>query len=169
MRLMVLILATALLAGSALAHAEEPPAKKKVPHHPQTERLVQRQGKASYYNDSFQGKKTATGEKFSQEKMTAASKDLPLGSRVTVTNKENGKSVDVEVNDRGPHVKGRVIDLSKKAATTIGITPKDGLAPVKVQARPSSQPTEELKQAVGEKAAGRGGIEEAEGSSTPPP
>jgi rare lipoprotein A len=166
---MVLILATALLAGTALGHAEEPPAKKKAPYHPQTERLVQRQGKASYYDDSFQGKKTATGEKFSQEKMTAASKDLPLGSRVTVTNKENGKSVNVEVNDRGPHVKGRVIDLSRKAATEIGITRKEGLAPVKVQARPSSQPTEELKQAVGEKAAGPGGIEEAQDSSMPPP
>jgi rare lipoprotein A len=168
MRLMALVLATALLAGTALAHAEATPAKKKVPHHPQTERLVQRQGKASYYNDSFQGKKTATGEKFSQEKMTAASKDLPLGSRVTVTNKTNGKSVDVEVNDRGPYVKGRVIDLSKKAATEIGITRKDGVAPVKVEARPSSQPTEELKQQVGQEAAGRGGIQEAAGSSAQP-
>ena len=94
MRLMALVLTTALLAGTSLAHAETAPAQKKVPHHPQTERLVRRQGKASYYNDSFQGKKTATGEKCSQEKMTAASKDLPLGSQVTVTNKKNGKSVE---------------------------------------------------------------------------
>jgi rare lipoprotein A len=176
--------AVALFAGSTLSlAADDPPTGNSDLHrktqrhaqptgngdrHRKTERLAQRQGKASVYDDSFQGKKTATGEPFSQEKMTAAAKDLPLGSHVTVTNKENGKSVDVKVNDRGPHVKGRVIDLSKKAATTIGITPKDGVAPVKVEARPSSQPTDELKEAVREKAAGRGGEQEAEGSAAPP-
>jgi rare lipoprotein A len=173
MRFSILALAVALFAGSTVTYAADPPAGKRDRHHKterldKTERLAQRQGKASVYDDSFQGKKTATGEPFSQEQMTAAAKDLPLGSHVTVTNKQNGKSVDVKVNDRGPHVKGRVIDLSKKAATTIGITPKDGVAPVKVEARPSSQPTEELKAAVREKAAGRGGVKEAEGSSTPP-
>ena len=165
MRISILASAVALFAGSTLSCAAEPPAGDGDRHH-QSERLAQQQGKASFYDDSFQGKKTATGERFSQEKMTAASKDLPLGSHVTVTNKENGKSVDVKVNDRGPYVKGRVIDLSKKAANTIGIRPEDGLAPVKVEARPSSQPTEELKEAVREKAAGPDGVREAEGSST---
>ena len=70
-----------------------------------------------------------------------------LGTRVTVTNQQNGKSVDVKINDRGPYVDGRVIDLSKKAASKIGIK-EQGIAPVKVEARPSSQPTEDLKAAV---------------------
>lgn len=163
MRISVLALVGALFAGSTLAWAADPPAGDN-DHQP--ERLAQRQGKASFYSDSFEGKNTATGEPFSQEKMTAAAKDLPLGSHVTVTNKRNGKSVNVKVNDRGPYVKGRVIDLSKTAARKIGITRKDGLAPVKVEARPSSQPTEELKEAVRDKAAGPGGVVEAEGSST---
>jgi rare lipoprotein A len=166
MRVAILTLAVAFLAGSSPSFAVDSSAAPADGHH-HSERLARQQGKASFYDDSFQGKKTATGEKFSQEKMTAASKDLPLGSHVTVTNKANGKSVNVKVNDRGPHVKGRVIDLSKKAAGKIGITPKQGLAPVKVEARPSSQPTEELKEAVREKAAGPGGVQEAEGSSMP--
>ncbi|MDB5408141.1 MAG: septal ring lytic transglycosylase RlpA family lipoprotein [Rhodospirillales bacterium] len=165
MRVSIFAFSVAVVVGSALAQASEAPTG--AGSHRHGERLAQRHGKASFYDDKFQGRKTATGERFSQEKLTAASKDLPLGSHVTVTNKENGKSVDVKVNDRGPHVKGRVIDLSKKAATKIGITPEDGLAPVKVEARPSSQPTEELKQAVHEKAESTGGVIEAEGSSTP--
>jgi rare lipoprotein A len=123
------------------------------------EPVLQQQGEASYYADKFRGRKTATGETFSQDKMTAASRDLPLGAHVTVTNQENGKSVDVKVNDRGPYVDGRVIDLSKKAAEKLDMK-KDGVAPVTVEARPSAQPTEELKQAVQEKAVGQ----EQEGS-----
>jgi rare lipoprotein A len=96
-----------------------------------------RVGKASVYHDNFQGHKTATGETFSQHKLTAASPDLPLGSKATVTNRENGKSVEVEVNDRGPYVDGRVIDLSKTAAKRIGVDGgKDGVAPVIVEAKP---------------------------------
>ena len=116
------------------------------------EPVLQQQGEASYYADKFHGRKTATGETFSQNKLTAASRDLPLGTHVTVTNQENGKSVDVKVNDRGPYVDGRVIDLSKKAAEKLDMK-DDGVAPVTVEARPSAQPTEELKQAVQEKAA----------------
>src|SRR5258707_14810127 len=66
------------------------------------EPTARREGGASFYSDHFQGHKTATGERFTQNKLTAASPDLPLGANVTVTNRENGKSVDVEVNDRGP-------------------------------------------------------------------
>jgi rare lipoprotein A len=169
MRVAILTLAVAFFAGSSPSFADDPPAAPANGHH-HSERVARQQGKASFYNDSFQGKKTANGEEFSQEKMTAASKDLPLGSHVTVTNKANDKSVDVKVNDRGPYVKGRVIDLSKKAAIKIGITTKKGLAPVKVEARPSSQPTEELQEAVREQAVGsggaqEGGVQEAEGSS----
>ncbi len=70
---------------------------------------------ASYYADKFNGKKTASGEKFSNSKLTAAHKKLAFGTKVKVTNKSNGKSVVVVVNDRGPFGGGRDIDLSKKA------------------------------------------------------
>src|SRR5690349_17397589 len=101
--------------------------------HAANEPLVQQHGIASYYADSFHGQKTANGEIFRQDRLTAASRDLPLGTMVTVTNEENGKSVDVKVNDRGPYVDGRVIDLSKRAAARIGIE-QQGIAPVKVEA-----------------------------------
>lgn len=76
-------------------------------------------GKASYYADKFEGRKTSNGEIFSQNKKTAASKTLPFGTKVTVKNIANGKTVKVRVNDRGPFVVGRTIDLSKKAAEKI--------------------------------------------------
>lgn len=70
---------------------------------------------ASYYHDKFNGKKTASGEKFSNSKLTAAHKKLPFGTKVKVTNIANDKSVIVIINDRGPFSAGRDIDLSKKA------------------------------------------------------
>ncbi len=76
-------------------------------------------GRASYYADKFEGRKTSNGEIFSQDKMTAASKTLPFGTKVTVKNLANGKTVKVRINDRGPFVAGRSIDLSKKAAKKI--------------------------------------------------
>lgn len=94
--------------------------------------VFEQSGKASFYGGGFHGRKTASGERFDQNDLTAAHRSLPLGSEVTVTNKENGESVDVTINDRGPYVKGRIIDLSKRAAREIGI--KDGIAPVQVEA-----------------------------------
>jgi rare lipoprotein A len=88
-------------------------------------------GKASFYADSFQGKKTANGERFRQGKLTAAHKSLPFGTIVKVTNLKNGKTVKVRINDRGPYAAGRIIDLSKKAAKKIGMV-KQGVADVKV-------------------------------------
>lgn len=70
---------------------------------------------ATYYHDKFNGKKTASGEKFSNSKLTAAHKKLPFGTKVKVTNTVNDKSVIVTINDRGPFTRGRDIDLSKKA------------------------------------------------------
>jgi rare lipoprotein A len=136
----LLTLALAFTAGSAIA---EPIEARRVGGEP----VVVQQGDASYYHDKFQGRETATGETFSQDKLTAASKDLPLGTKVKVTNEENGKSVTVRVNDRGPYVDGRVIDLSKKAADKLDIK-KDGVAPVEVEAKPSAQPDPEVKEAV---------------------
>lgn len=76
-------------------------------------------GKASYYADKFQGRQTANGEIFRQRKKTAAHRTLPFGTKVTVKNLSNGKKVKVRINDRGPFAKGRIIDLSKKAAKKI--------------------------------------------------
>jgi rare lipoprotein A len=89
-------------------------------------------GRASYYADKFDGRKTASGAIFKQNKLTAAHKTLPFGTMVKVTNLDNGRSVKVEINDRGPFVAGRMIDLSKKAANKIGMVGA-GVANVKVQ------------------------------------
>ncbi|MEN3794494.1 septal ring lytic transglycosylase RlpA family protein [Fulvimarina sp. MAC3] len=78
-------------------------------------------GHASYYGKRFHGRTTANGEKFNMNAMTAAHKTLPFGTKVKVTNRNNGKSVVVRINDRGPYVGGRVIDLSRGAAAKIGM------------------------------------------------
>ena len=78
-------------------------------------------GMASYYGDKFHGKKTASGEIFNKWDYTCAHKKLPFGTRLRVTNLKNKKSVIVRVNDRGPFVKGRIVDLSYAAAKKIGM------------------------------------------------
>ncbi len=78
-------------------------------------------GKASYYGDKFHGRPTASGAKYDKRKFTAAHRKLPFGTKLKVTNLNNGKSVIVEVNDRGPFSKGRIIDLSRAAAEKIGM------------------------------------------------
>lgn len=88
--------------------------------------------RASWYGPGFNGKRTATGERFSQSKLTAAAKDLPLGSKVKVTNLDNGRSTVVKVNDCGPYKHGRKIDLSKRAAEKLGMVHK-GEATVKAK------------------------------------
>ena len=89
-------------------------------------------GIASFYGAYFAGKKTASGERFNPSKMTAAHKTLPFGTRVRVTNMRNGRSVVVRINDRGPFIRGRVIDLSRGAAGVIGMIGR-GIAPVRVE------------------------------------
>ena len=78
-------------------------------------------GHASYYGRRFHGRSTASGERFDMHALTAAHRTLPFGSLVRVTNPHNGRSVTVRINDRGPFVRGRTIDLSRAAATQIGI------------------------------------------------
>ena len=95
--------------------------------------IIEQVGEASSYGRGFHGKKTATGEKFNQNDRTAAHPTLPMGTQATVTNLNTGNSVDVKINDRGPYVKGRDIDLSKRAAKELGMT-KEGVAPVKIEA-----------------------------------
>jgi rare lipoprotein A len=89
-------------------------------------------GEASWYGPGFHGRKTASGERFDQQKLTAAHMELPLGTKAVVTNLENGRSVEVEINDRGPYVPGRAIDLSKAAARELGMI-EAGVAPVLVE------------------------------------
>lgn len=89
-------------------------------------------GKASFYADKFEGRTTASGEKYKHNKLTAAHKTLPFGTKVRVTNLANSKSVEVVINDRGPYVDGRIIDLSKSAAEQLGFV-NLGLAEVKME------------------------------------
>ena len=78
-------------------------------------------GTASYYGRKFDGRRTASGETFDMTEMTAAHRTLPFGSKVRVTNAENGRSVVVRINDRGPFSGGRVIDVSRAAAQRLGL------------------------------------------------
>ena len=90
------------------------------------------QGEASYYADSLQGNKTASGEPYDKNALTAAHRTLSFGTRVKVTYPKTGKSVVVTINDRGPHVKGRIIDLSGAAADQLGLK-QDGHGEVTVE------------------------------------
>lgn len=79
------------------------------------------EGEASYYGSELAGNRTASGERFNPRELTAAHRTLPLGSKIRVTNKSNGKSVIVRVNDRGPFVKRRIVDVSRAAAEEIAM------------------------------------------------
>jgi rare lipoprotein A len=89
-------------------------------------------GMASFYADKYVGRKTSNGETFKQNKLTAAHKTLPFGTKVKVTNLNNGQSVKVRINDRGPFIQGRIIDLSKKAAQKINMV-NAGVAKVTIR------------------------------------
>ncbi len=102
-------------------------------------------GKASWYGPGFQGKITASGEKFDMNKLTAAHKVLEFGTIVRVTNINNKKKVIVKINDRGPFTKNRIIDLSKKAAERIDML-KTGIADVKIEVIEPNELKKLLKQ-----------------------
>lgn len=95
--------------------------------------VVEQEGVASWYGRHWRGRRTASGRIFDERRLTAASLTLPLNTRARVTNLQNGRSIDVVVNDRGPYVAGRILDLSRKAARVLGIT-QAGLANVAVAA-----------------------------------
>jgi rare lipoprotein A len=123
-----------ILAGCAI-HATIPPPPPRVyrslaaPAHTGSERsqIV----RASWYGSEFADHRTTSGERFDPNQLTAASKTLPLGSVVKVTNPKNGRSVRVRINDRGPYVRGRSLDLSRRAAQKLGMT-HEGVAPVRI-------------------------------------
>jgi rare lipoprotein A len=89
-------------------------------------------GIATYYSDKFQGKRTANGEHYNKNELTAAHPSLPFNTRIKVTNINTKKSVVVRINDRGPHIKGRALDMSRAAAAKIGLISK-GKAKVKIE------------------------------------
>jgi rare lipoprotein A len=151
-RIIVLALAAATLSGTAVPVLANEKAKVPPVHveHEDGEEILVHKGEASFYSQKFHGRTTASGEPMNQNKPTAASRTLPLGAKATVTNQENGKSVDVIVNDRGPYVDGRVIDLSRSAARKLDMI-DDGTAPVKVEVKPSEQPTDTAREKVEEK------------------
>lgn len=90
------------------------------------------EGLASFYGRKFQGRLTASGERYDMYRLTAAHPSLPFGTRVRVTHLENGRYVTVRINDRGPFIAGRIIDLSYRAARELGMI-QQGLARVRVE------------------------------------
>lgn len=98
--------------------------------------VVNNQAQASYYHDKFNGRKTASGDLFSNKEYTAAHKTLAFGTKVRVTNLSNNKEVIVEINDRGPFTKGRQLDLSKKAFMEIAKNKNHGTLKVKIEVLP---------------------------------
>lgn len=110
--------------GKARAALKQPSEKAGKAGKPQT-------GKASFYSHKLSGKKMAGGERMNPNSNNAASKTLPLGTRARVTNLHNGKSAIVVIKDRGPHVRGRIIDVSPATARLLGAS-KQGVIPVRV-------------------------------------
>jgi rare lipoprotein A len=119
-RILYLLGLFALLAGCATSETAIDP------------RGYDERGGASFYGARHQGKRTASGERFDQAELTAAHRRLPFGTRVQVTNLANQRSVVVRVNDRGPHKRSRLIDLSRAAAEQLGMI-GSGTAQVRVQ------------------------------------
>jgi rare lipoprotein A len=103
-------------------------------------------GVASYYGKKFHGRTTANGERFDMYEMTAAHRGLPLGTLVRVTNIKNGRCIQVRVNDRGPYIKGRVLDLSYGAARKLGMI-HDGTTKVKIDVLEHRTPPAQLRRA----------------------
>src|SRR5262245_53708801 len=134
----------------------EVPSIAKIPSPPQTEQAppvpkvpqpaqptLVATGLASWYGPKFHGRRTASGEVFNQDKFTAAHPTLPWGTKVKVTNLANGKSVDVRINDRGPFGKGRIIDVSRAAARSLGMVGQ-GIANVQIEWLSDSEKTNDL-------------------------
>ncbi|MGB3691884.1 MAG: septal ring lytic transglycosylase RlpA family protein [Spirulinaceae cyanobacterium] len=112
-----------------------PPLPSEMPEIPEVdvEKVISRAtGMASWYGPGFHGRRTANGERFNQNAMTAAHRSLPFNTRVRVTNKNNGRSLVLRINDRGPFIRGRIIDVSVGAAKQLGMY-SSGVAPVKVE------------------------------------
>lgn len=117
----VVALAGGLLGSCSVISSPRYPVGPAKPIRARLHRAKTRLATASWYGPGFNGKRTASGEIFDQDRLTAASRTLPLGSRVRVVDLRTGRSVTVRINDRGPYVRGRAIDLSRAAAERIGL------------------------------------------------
>jgi rare lipoprotein A len=153
--------AAVLLTGGTVSHcfAQEPTPQaepvlkntqatrdaEKTKHHPADLTARKRLGKASFYAPMFAGRKMANGNLMNPHSNNAASKTLPLGTTAKVTNLETGKSALVIIQDRGPYVPGRIVDLSPATAKEIGITPRKGVAMVVVAPIAVPQPGGDVK------------------------
>jgi rare lipoprotein A len=118
----------------------------------QAEPVLRQTGTASIYADVLEGRETASGDTFRQDALTAASRSLPLGSRIRVTNPDTGRMVRLVVTDRGPYAGDRILDLSRAAAHRLGIDLEDGLATVHIEAHPADQPTKALRRMLRDRA-----------------
>ncbi len=126
-------LSTASLRAADNAPQKKAAAAKPAKAKPKLDRSGQKQiGEASIYSDKFTDKPMADGNKMDPHDDNAASKTLPLGTKAKVTNLETGESTEVTIQDRGPHVKGRIIDLPPGKAKEIGLTAKEGVTEVEV-------------------------------------
>ena len=140
MRAALFVVAIGLVTGFATlpVAAAQPPADQQ---HRHAKKLRPQVGKASIYAKKFANRKMANGRRMDPRDDNAAHKTLPLGTKALVTNLENGKSATVTIEDRGPHVPGRIVDLSPATAEQIGLERKQGLAQVEV--RPLQVPQRE--------------------------
>jgi len=109
-----------------------PPPAPAEPEAPATANPAAQTGWASWYGPRFHGRRTANGERFNKFQLTAAHRTLPFGTRVRVTNLQNGRSTVVRINDRGPYIRGRIIDLSYAAAIQLGMH-RQGVVQVRVE------------------------------------
>lgn len=121
------LLAAVVAAGCAS------PAVRRAPMPPPAGLLgFEQRGQASWYGEPHHGRRTASGEIYDMRQLTAAHRTLPFGTLVVVTNIDNGRSVEVRINDRGPFIEGRILDLSYAAAQELGATGR-GLVPVRLR------------------------------------
>jgi len=122
----VVVALTVVLSGCATSRGTAPGVT------PETVPVTSQSGEASWYGRPHHGRPTASGEIFDMNQLTAAHRTLPFGTRVLVTNLRNGRSVEVRINDRGPHVADRIIDLSFAAAQALDSS-SVGTIPVRIQ------------------------------------
>jgi rare lipoprotein A len=122
-RLVLPLVVLAALAAAPIADAQVRPGGRRAA-------MRVEHGTASFYAARFHGRRTASGERYNHQALTVAHRTLPFGTLLRVTNERNGRSITVRVNDRGPFIRGRILDLSGAAARRLGVT---GLAPVRIE------------------------------------